>query len=68
MTLGRAMMSRAPTKRATSRLIHNVDASWSQPSKHIITTVVGREVEAQSFPSKHDSRIPTSLWGRGLQM
>jgi hypothetical protein len=50
MTLRRAMMSRAPTKSALSRLIHNVDTSWNQPSKHIITTVVGREVEAQRFP------------------
>jgi hypothetical protein len=49
MTLRRAMMSRAPSKGATSRLIYNVDASWNQPSKHIITTVVGRNVEAQRF-------------------
>jgi hypothetical protein len=49
MTLRRAMMSRAPTKSATSRLIHNVDASWNQPSKHIITTVVARKVEPQPF-------------------
>ena len=49
MTLRRAMMSRAPSKSATSRLIHNVDASWNQPSKHIITTVVGCDVEAQRF-------------------
>ena len=49
MTLCRAMMSRAPSKSTTSRLIHNVDASWNQPSKHIITTVVGRDVKAQRF-------------------
>jgi hypothetical protein len=49
MTLRRAMMSRAPSKGATSRLIYNVDASWNQPSKHIITTLVGRNVEAQRF-------------------
>ncbi len=49
MTLRRAMMSRAPSKSPTSRLIHNVDVSWNQTSKHIITTVVGREVEAQRF-------------------
>jgi hypothetical protein len=49
MTLRRAMMSRAPSKSATSQLIHNVDASWNQPSKHIITTAVGRDVEAQRF-------------------
>jgi hypothetical protein len=51
MTLRRAMMSRAPSKSATSRLIHNVDASWNQPSKHIITTVIGRgrDIEAQRF-------------------
>jgi hypothetical protein len=49
MTLRRAMMSRAPSKSATSRLIHNVDASWNQPSKHIIITVIGRDVEAQPF-------------------
>jgi hypothetical protein len=49
MTLRRAMMSRAPAKNPTSRLIHNVDASWNQPAKHVITTVVGREVEAQRF-------------------
>ena len=49
MTLRRAMMSRAPAKQPTGRLIHNVDASWNQPSKHAITTVVGKEVEAQRF-------------------
>ena len=49
MTLRRAMMSAAPSKSASSQLIHNVDASWNQPSKHIITTVVGRDVEAQRF-------------------
>jgi hypothetical protein len=52
MTLRRPMMSRAPSKSATSRLIHNVDAFWNQPSKHIITTVVGSDVKAQRFPAK----------------
>jgi hypothetical protein len=46
MTLGQAMMARLPMKRPTSRLIHNVDASWNQPSKHTIPTVVGKEAEA----------------------
>ena len=49
MTLRRAMLSRVPPKNPTSRLIHNVDASWNQPSKHIITTVIGRDDEAQRF-------------------
>jgi hypothetical protein len=49
MTLQRAMMSQAPAKQATSRLIHNVDAMWNQTTKHNITTVVGREHEAQRF-------------------
>jgi hypothetical protein len=49
MTLRRAMMSRAPKKRPTSRLIHKLDASWNQPSKHTITTVVGRKSEEQQF-------------------
>jgi hypothetical protein len=49
MTLRRAMMAKAPAKKPTGRLIHNVDPSWNNPSKHTITTVVGREVEAQRF-------------------
>mgnify|MGYP000576989902 FL=1 len=49
MTLRRAMMAQAPAKQATSRLIHNVDAAWNQTTKHTITTVVGREQEAQRF-------------------
>ncbi len=49
MTLRRAMMSQAPAKQATARLIHNVDAAWNQTTKHAITTVVGREQEAQRF-------------------
>jgi hypothetical protein len=49
MTLRRAMMSKAPANRPSCRLIHNVDASWNQPSKHTITSVVGREREAQRF-------------------
>jgi hypothetical protein len=43
------MMSRAASKSATSGLIHNVDASWNQPFKHVITTIIGRGVEAQRF-------------------
>jgi hypothetical protein len=49
MTLRRAMMARAPKDRPTSRLIHNIDQSWNQPSKYIVTTVVGREEEANRF-------------------
>ena len=49
MTLRRAMMARAPKHMPTGRLIHNVDTSWNQPSKHTITSVVGRETEAQRF-------------------
>lgn len=49
MTLRRAMMSRAPKDRPASRLIHNVDQSWNQPSKYIVTTVIGREEEANRF-------------------
>ena len=49
MTLRRAMMSQAPAKKSTSRLIHNIDASWNQATKHAITTVVGRQQEAQQF-------------------
>jgi hypothetical protein len=28
---------------------NNVDASWNQPSKHIITTVIGHDIKAQRF-------------------
>jgi hypothetical protein len=49
MTLRRAMMARAPKNMPTGRLIHNVDVSWNQPSKHTITSVVGRDREAQRF-------------------
>ena len=49
MTLRRAIMSRAPSKHPQNRLVHNIDAAWNQPSKHTITTVVGREAEAQRF-------------------
>jgi hypothetical protein len=49
MTLRRAMMSRAPKNMPTGRLIHNVDASWNQPAKHTITSVIGRDIEAQRF-------------------
>ncbi len=43
------MMARAPKNMPTGRLIHNVDASWNQPSKHTITSVIGRDIEAQRF-------------------
>jgi hypothetical protein len=49
MTLRRAIMSRSPKNHPTSRLIHNVDPSWNQTTKHMITTVVGKEIEAQRF-------------------
>ena len=49
MTLRRAMMSRAPKDKPTCRLIHNVDQSWNQTTKHIVTTVVGRDEEANRF-------------------
>jgi hypothetical protein len=49
MTLRRAMMAKAPKDRPASRLIHNIDQSWNQPSKYIVTTVVGREEEANRF-------------------
>jgi hypothetical protein len=49
MTLRRAMMSRSPKNMPTSRLIHNVDASWNRPGQHVITSVIGRDVEAQRF-------------------
>jgi hypothetical protein len=62
MTLRRAMMSQAPAHQLTSRLIHNVDASWNQPSKHTITTVVGRETEAQRFLA---NMIPEYLYRFG---
>lgn len=49
MTLRRAMMSRAPANKPSQRLLHNIDAAWNQPAKYTITTVVGREVEANRF-------------------
>jgi hypothetical protein len=49
MTLRRAMMSRSPVKQPINRLIHNVDASWNQPFKHTITSVMGEDAEAQRF-------------------
>jgi hypothetical protein len=49
MTLRRAMMSRAPKDKPTSRLIHNVDQAWNQTTKHVVTTVVGRDIEANRF-------------------
>ena len=49
MTLRRAMMSRAPKDKPTSQLIHNVDQAWNQTTKHVVTTVVGRDIEANRF-------------------
>lgn len=49
LTLRRAMMLRAPKDKPASRLIYNVDQSWNQPSKYIVTMVVGREEEANRF-------------------
>jgi len=51
LTLRRAMMSRPPKDCPVSRLIHNVDQAWNQTSKYIVTTVVGREQEANRFLS-----------------
>jgi hypothetical protein len=47
LTLRRAMMAQAPSKQPTSRLIHNVDKAWKQTTKYAITTVIGKETEAQ---------------------
>jgi hypothetical protein len=73
MTLRRAMMSQqVPSKSATSQVISDVDASWNQPSKHIITTVVGRDVKAQRFLANmipkllHRFRDEASKWFTGL--
>jgi hypothetical protein len=49
MTLQRAMMTRAPKDRPTSQLIHNVDQSWNSNSRYMVTTVIGREEEANRF-------------------
>ncbi len=49
MTLRRAMMARAPKDKPTCRLIHNVDQAWNQTTKHIVTTVVGCDEEANRF-------------------
>jgi hypothetical protein len=49
MMLCRAMMAQAPAKQATSRLIHNIDATWNQTTKHFIVTVVSHKQEAQWF-------------------
>jgi hypothetical protein len=62
LTLRRAMMSRAPKNRPASRLIHNVDQSWNQPSKYVVTTVVGREDEVHRFLS---NLIPEMLHVHG---
>ena len=62
MTLRRAMMAKAPANNPTGRLIHNVDASWNIPSKHIITTVLGKEAEAGRFLV---NLIPEMLYNHG---
>jgi hypothetical protein len=49
LTLRRVMMARPPKDRPANRLIHNVDQAWNQTSKYIVTTVVGREQEANRF-------------------
>jgi hypothetical protein len=72
LTLCRSMMSQAPSKSATSQLIHNVHLSWNQPSKHIITTVVGRDVKAPRFLANmipellHRFGDEASKWFTGL--
>jgi hypothetical protein len=76
LTLRRAMMSRAPKDRPASRLIHNVDQSWNQPSKYVVTTVVGREEEVHRFLSNlipemlHVHGADASKWftSQGLQV
>ena len=62
MTLRRAMMARAPKDRPTSRLIHNVDQSWNQTSKYVVTTVIGREEEVHRYLS---NLIPEMLHVHG---
>jgi hypothetical protein len=62
MTLRRAMMARAPKDRHTSRLIHNVDQSWNSTSRYMVTTVVGREEEANRFLA---NLIPELLYIHG---
>jgi hypothetical protein len=62
MTLRRVMMARAPKNRPASRLIHNVDQSWNQPSKYMVTTVVGREEEVNRFLN---NLIPEILYTYG---
>ena len=68
MTLRRAMMARAPKDKPLSRLIHNVDQSWNQASKYIVTTVVGKEEEANRFLANlipellHDHGPESSKW------
>jgi hypothetical protein len=68
MTLRRAIMARAPKDKPLSRLFHNVDQSWNQTSKHVVTTVVGREEEANRFLTNiipallHDHGPEASKW------
>jgi hypothetical protein len=64
MTLRRAMMARAPKDRPTSRLIHNIDQSWNSTSKYVVTTVIGREEEANRFLS---NLIPELLFVHGQE-
>ena len=68
MTLRRAIMARAPKDKPLSRLVHNVDQSWNSTSKHIVTTVIGREEEANRFLANlipellHDHGPEASKW------
>jgi hypothetical protein len=64
MTLRRAMRARAPKDKPLSRLIHNVDQAWNQTSKHIVTTVIGREEEANRFLA---NLIPEMLHDHGME-
>jgi hypothetical protein len=76
MTLRRAMMARAPKDRPTSRLIHNVDQSWNSNSRYMVTTVIGREEEANRFLANlipellHTHGPDASKWfsGQGLNV
>ena len=69
-------MARAPKDRPASRLIHNVDQSWNSTSKYVVTTVVGREEEANRFLSNLSPELlfthgpDASKWfsGQGLSV
>jgi hypothetical protein len=43
------MMARAPKYWPASRLIHNVDQSWNNTTKYMVTMVVGHKEEANRF-------------------